>query len=66
LVEGGADAAALGLVLDNDEAQEAATQGKAVAHGIDASEHAVENEGHVVVFGELEDGEHAADGYLCG
>jgi hypothetical protein len=59
LVEGGADAAALFLVLKDDEAEEAAAGCEALAHGIDAGEHAVEGEGHVVVFGELEDGEHA-------
>ena len=47
------------LVFDDDEAQETASGGQAGAHGIDAGKHAVEGEGHVVVFGELEDGEHA-------
>jgi hypothetical protein len=61
LVESGADAAALSLVFDDDEAEEAFSGREASAHGIDAGEHAVEGEGHVVVFGELEDGEHAAD-----
>src|SRR5271156_3965585 len=65
LIEGTADAAALVLVFDDDEAQEAASGGKACAHGIDAGEHAVEDEGHVVVFGELEDGEHALDGFVA-
>jgi hypothetical protein len=66
LIEGGADATALFLVFDDDEAEEAAAGGEALAHGIDASEHAVEDEGHVVVFGELEDGEHAFDGGVGG
>jgi methionine synthase I (cobalamin-dependent) len=61
LVEGGTDAAALGLVFDNDEAKEALAGSKAVSHGVDSGEHAVESEGHVIVFGELEDGEHATD-----
>ena len=61
LVEGSADAAALGLVFDDDEAKEAASGGEAGAQGIDLGEHAIEGEGHVVVFGELEDCEHAAD-----
>lgn len=59
LIEGATDAAALILVFDNDEAEETFAGGKAGAHGIDAGEHAVEGEGHVVVFGELEDGEEA-------
>src|SRR5208337_1421791 len=58
LIEGAADAAALVLVGDDDEAEEAASRGKARAHGIDAGKHAVEREGHVIVFGELKDGEH--------
>jgi hypothetical protein len=56
LIQGGADAAALGLVFDDNEAEEAASGGEAGAHGIDLGEHAVEGEGHVVVFGKLEDG----------
>jgi hypothetical protein len=60
LIEGGADAAALVGVFDYHEAQEAASGSEAGAHGIDAGEHAVEGEGHVVVFGELENGQHAA------
>src|ERR1700722_4093755 len=66
LVEGGADAAALGLVIDNHEAKPALARDEAVSHGVDAGEHAVESEGHVIVFGELDDGEHAADGGLGG
>jgi hypothetical protein len=66
LIQGGADAAALGLVLDYYEAEEAASGGEAGAHGVGTREHTVEGEGHVVVFGELEDGEHAADGRLGG
>ena len=62
LIEGAADAAALGLVFDDDEADEVATGGQAGGHGILAREHAVEDEGHVVVFEELGDGEHAAGG----
>ena len=54
------------MVFDYDEAQEAASGGEAGAHGIDAGEHAIESEGHVVVLGELEDGQHAADGRLGG
>ncbi len=64
LIEGAADAAALGLVFDDDEADEVAAGGQAGGHGILAREHAVEDEGHVVVFEELGDGEHAAGG--CG
>jgi hypothetical protein len=60
LIEGGADAAALGLIFDDDEAEEAFPGGQTFAHGINAGEHAVEGEGHIIVFGELEDGEHAA------
>jgi hypothetical protein len=56
LIEGGADAAALRLIFDHHEAKEATARGKAVAHGIGAGEHTVEGEGHVVVFGEAEDG----------
>jgi hypothetical protein len=56
LVEGAADIAALGLVFDDYEAQEAASGGQSCAHGIGAGEHAVEGERHVVVFGKLEDG----------
>jgi len=62
LVQGAADAATLGLVFDDYEAEEAAACGEASAHRIGLSEHAVEDEGHVVVFGELEDSQHAADG----
>jgi hypothetical protein len=58
LIQGGTDAAALVLVFDYYEAEEATAGGKAGAHGIDLGEHAVQGEGHVVVFGELEDGEH--------
>jgi hypothetical protein len=61
LVKGVADAAALVSVFDDYEAQEAASGSEAGAHRIDAGEHAVESEGHVVVFGELKDGEHVAD-----
>jgi hypothetical protein len=60
LIQGGADAAALVAVCDYYEAEEAASGGEAGAHGIDAGEHAVEGERHVVVFGELDDGKHAA------
>jgi len=56
LVEGGADAEPLGLILYYYEAEEAAAGSEAGAHGIDAGEHAVQGEGHVVVLGELEDG----------
>jgi len=66
LIQSGADAAALVSVFDDYEAQEAAPGRQAGAHGVDASKHAVEGEGHVVVFGELEDCEHAALGYLSG
>lgn len=66
LVEGVADVAALGLVFDDYEAEEAPSGSQARAHGIGAGEHAVEGEGHVVVFGELQDGEHAALGFLSG
>jgi hypothetical protein len=59
LIEGGADGAALGFVFDYYEAEEAASGGQTVAHGVDTGEHAVEGESHVVVFGELEDGQHA-------
>jgi hypothetical protein len=61
LIQGVADAAALVSVFDYYEAQEAASGGEAGAHRIDAGEHAVESEGHVVVFGELKDGQHVAD-----
>src|SRR5580658_2657610 len=60
LIQGGADAAALGRVFDDDEADEIAAGGEARAHQVVAREHAVENEGHVVVFEELGYGEHAA------
>ena len=60
MIESGADAAALGLVFDHDEAEKAFSGGEAIAHGIDAGEHAIESESHVIVFGKLEDGEHAA------
>ena len=60
LIEGVAYGAALGLVFDDDEADEVAAESQAVVHGIAALEHAVEDEGHVVVFEELGDGEHAA------
>jgi len=66
LIQGGADVAALSLVFDYDEAEEAASGGEAGAHGVDAGEHAIESEGHVVVFGELEDGEQAASRDLGG
>jgi len=66
LIEGRTDVAALVLVFDYDEAEEAASGSEAGAHGIDLGEHAVEDEGHVVVFGKLEDGEHAADRGLGG
>ena len=62
LIEGAADGAALGLVFDDDEAYEVAAGRKAGGHGILAREHAVEDEGHVVIFEELGDGEHAARG----
>ena len=60
LIEGVADGAALGLVFDDDEANEVAARDQAGAHGILAREHAVEDEGHVVIFEELGYGEHAA------
>ena len=60
LIEGRANTGALSLILDDDEAQEAVTGGEACAHGVGTGEHAVQGEGHVVIFGELEDGEHAA------
>jgi hypothetical protein len=60
LIQGGADSAALSLVFDDYEAEEAASGGETGAHGIDLGEHAVEGEGHVVVFREAEDCEHAA------
>jgi hypothetical protein len=56
LVQSTADGAALGLIFDYYEAEEAASGRQTGAHGIDAGEHAVKSEGHVVVFGELEDG----------
>ena len=56
LVEGVADVATLGLVFYDYEAEEAASGSQTRAHGIGAGEHAIEGEGHVVVFGELEDG----------
>ena len=59
LIEGGADAAALGLIVDLDEAHEIASGGQAARHGILVRQHAVEDEGHVVVFEELGDGQHA-------
>ena len=46
----------LGLVFDHDEADKVAAGDQAGAHGILAREHAVEDEGHVVVFEELGDG----------
>jgi hypothetical protein len=66
LVQGGADGAALGFIFYYYEAEEAAAGGQAIAHGVGAGEHAVEGEGHVVVFGELENGQHAALSYLSG
>jgi len=62
LIESTADAAALDTVFEDDEAHEAACGSEASAHGMDAGEHAIEGKGHVVVFGKLEDGEHAAGG----
>ncbi len=53
LIEGGADAAALGLVVDLDETNEIASGRQARAHGILLRQHAVEDEGHVVVFEEF-------------
>jgi hypothetical protein len=66
LIQRGADAAALVDVFDDYETEKAASGGEASAQGIYPGEHAVESEGHVVVFGEMEDGEHAAGGYLSG
>jgi hypothetical protein len=66
LIQGAANAAALVLVFDDDETQETFSRSKASAHGIDEGEHAIEREGHVVVFRELEDGKHAAAGRLGG
>jgi hypothetical protein len=62
LVERAANAAALGLVFDDHEAEETTSGGKTGAHGVDTGKHAVESESHVIVFGELEDGEHALRG----
>ncbi|MGB8761183.1 MAG: hypothetical protein WCD01_09845 [Candidatus Sulfotelmatobacter sp.] len=62
LVEGVADVAALALVFDDYETEEAASGSETGAHRIDLGEHAVEGEGHVVVFGELKDREHAFGG----
>ena len=59
LIQCVADAVALSLVFDDDEADEIAPGEQAKAHGIFAREHAVEDEGHVVVFEELGDREHA-------
>jgi len=59
LIQGIANVAALDLVFYDHKAQETASGSQARAHGIGAGEHAVEGEGHVVVFGELEDGQHA-------
>jgi hypothetical protein len=56
LVQSRADAATLVSVFDYYEAEAAASGRQTRAHGVDAGEHAVESEGHVVVFGELEDG----------
>jgi hypothetical protein len=66
LIQGAANASALILIFDYDEAEEAFAGSKAGAHGIDASEHAIKGEGHVVVFGELEDGEHTPGRTLGG
>ena len=66
LIERGADAAALGLVFDDDEAQEAASGGQTGAERIDAGEHPIEGEGHVVVLGKLQDGKHASSGQVGG
>src|SRR5271169_365123 len=60
LIEGAADGATLGLVFNDHETDEVAARDEAGAHGILARQHAVENEGHVVVFEELSYGEHAA------
>src|SRR5260370_18122941 len=66
LVQGGTDAEALGPVFDDDEAEEAASGGEAGAHGVYASEHAIETEGHVLVLGECGDGRHALGGSAIG
>jgi len=60
LVEGATNAAALGFVLNHDEADEDSTGSQPGAHGVLAGKHAIEDEGHVVVFAELEDSQHAA------
>jgi hypothetical protein len=65
LIQGGADAAALVAVFDDYETEEALSGGEASAQGVHLGEHAVESERHVVVFGELEDGQHAADDISC-
>ena len=62
MVERAANAAALGLVFDDHEAEETTSGGKTGAHGVDTGKHAVESESHVIVFGELGDGEHALRG----
>ena len=48
-----------------DVANEIASRLEAGAHGICQREHAVEGEGHVVVFEEFGDGEHAAEIQGC-
>ena len=63
LIEGGADAATLSLVLNDDEADEEVAGGQSGGHGIVARQHAVEDEGHVVVLEELGHGEHAFSGF---
>src|SRR5579871_3235030 len=62
LIQGGANAAALRLLLDHDEAHEVSSGTEPDAHGMVLREHAVEDERHVVIFEELGDGEHAARG----
>ncbi len=66
LIEGAADAATLGLVVDLDEANEITSGGQPRAHGVLVRQHAVEDEGHVFVFEELGYGQHASGFRLPG
>src|SRR5215471_5642650 len=58
LIEGIADTEALGFLFNDDITEKAASGKQARLHGVLAREHAVENEGHVVVFPELQNGKH--------
>ena len=65
LIQRTGDAAPLGCVFDHHEAHETAPGRQPRPHGILQREHAVEHEGHILIFAELDHGEHALALHRC-